>query len=365
MATIFDPISIGKLKLKNRAVRSATWDGAADENGAVTDAAVELFRGLGKGQIGLIISGHAYVTKLGQGSPLQYGIHNDEMIPGLRRMTDAVHKEGSKIAVQITHCGINSGYLRRVGIACQAVSKIDEIETPHVEMTGDEIEAVIADFVAASRRAIKANFDAIQLHGAHGFLMSNFLSPFFNRRRDKWGGSPENRRRFHLEVIRQVRKEIGKDFPLFIKLGAWEDMEGGLPLKEGIEAAQTMVKQGLDAIELSVGARGASRTAERGAPEGVYFREQSKALKKAVNVPVMLVGGIRSLSTANDIISSGDADMISMSRPFIRQPDLLLRWKEGEALAKCISCSKCFPSGGNVLACGEEKRIKDERAKAR
>ena len=365
MPTLFEPITIGKLQLKNRAVRSATWDGGADENGAVTDGAVELFRGLGKGGIGLIISGHAFVTPLGQGSPNQYGIHKDEMIPGLHRITDAVHKEGSKIAVQITHCGINSGYLRRQGLVCQAPSKLEEIETPHKEMTNAEIEAVIADFVSAARRAIKADFDAIQLHGAHGFLMSEFLSPFFNRRTDKWGGSPENRRRFHLEVIRQVRREIGKDFPLFIKLGAWEDMDNGLPLKEGIAAAQAMVKQGLDAIELSVGARGASRTAERGAPESVYFREQSAALKKAVNVPVILVGGIRSLKTANEIISSGDADMISMSRPFVRQPDLLVRWKQGEADAKCISCSKCYPSGGNILSCGEERRIKEEKTQAR
>jgi len=361
MATLFEPITVGKLKLKNRAVRSATWDGAADSQGVVTDGAVELFRSLGKGGIGLIISGHAFISPLGQGSPNQYGIYSDEMIPGLRRLTDAVHKEGSKIAVQITHCGINSGHLRRQGITCQAVSQLAEIETPHKEMTNAEIEAVIADFVSAARRAVQAGFDAVQLHGAHGFLMSEFLSPFFNRRTDRWGGNPENRRRFHMDVIRQVRKEIGRDFPLFIKLGAWEDMEGGLPLDEGITAAQAMVKEGLDAIELSVGARGASLTAERGAPERVYFRRQSATLKKAVSVPVILVGGIRRLATANDIISSGDADMISMSRPFIRQPDLLVRWQQGESMAKCISCSRCFPSGANILSCGEERRLREEK----
>ncbi|MBI2850263.1 MAG: NADH:flavin oxidoreductase [Chloroflexi bacterium] len=365
MPRLFEPVKLGGLELKNRAVRSATWDGAADSQGAVTDEAVALFRELGRGQIGLIITGHAFVTPLGQGSPNQYGIHRDEMIPGLRRLTDAVHREGSKIAVQITHCGINSGYLRRQGITCQAVSHLDEIETPHKEMTGAEIETIIADFASAARRAISAGFDAIQLHGAHGFLMSEFLSPFFNRRTDKWGGSPENRRRFHIEVIKKVRREISSDFPLFIKLGAWEDMPGGLPLDEGIAGARGMVEEGLDALEISVGARGSTPAEPAGASERVYFRKQAAAVKKAVSVPVILVGGIRSLKTANDIIESGDADLISMSRPFIRQPDLLVHWQQDEATATCISCSKCFPAGGRVLECGEDRRLREEKAAVR
>lgn len=364
MVTLFTPVKIGNLELKNRAVRSATWDGAADSEGAVTDDAVALFRGLAQGQIGLIITGHAFVSRLGQGSPLQYGIYGDGMIPGLRRLTEAVHREGSKIAVQITHCGINSGHLRRQGITTQAVSHLDEIETPHKEMTGAEIEAIIADFGSAARRAVDAGFDAIQLHGAHGFLMSEFLSPFFNRRTDKWGGSKENRRRFHLEVIKKVRQEIGKDFPFLIKLGPWEEMDGGLPLEEGIEAAREMVKNGLDAIEVSIGARGATPVDEDGAPEKVYFRKQAAAVKKAVSVPVALVGGIRSLETANDILASGDADLISMSRPFIRQPDLLVKWQSGESKqATCISCNRCFPAG-RILSCGEDRRLREEKAQS-
>jgi len=283
------------------------------------------------------------------------------MIPGLKRLVDTVHREGSKIAVQISHSGINSGYLRRLGTVCQAVSEMEGFETPHKAMTGTEIEAVISDFATASRRAVEAGFDAIQLHGAHGFLMSEFLSPFFNRRTDKWGGSSENRRRFHLEVIRQVRSEIGNDFPLLMKFGAWEAIEGGLPLEEGIAAAKAMVKQGLDAIEVSIGAAGGTRAEAAGAPEKIYFRKQASELKKALSVPVALVGGIRSLATANEIIQSGDADMVSMSRPFIRQPDLLLHWQRGEPAARCISCSKCFPSGDHILSCGEDRRIREKQ----
>ncbi|MEK7354221.1 MAG: NADH:flavin oxidoreductase [Chloroflexota bacterium] len=362
MPTLFEPIKIGSLELKNRLVRSATWDGAADSEGMVTDAAVALFRELGRGGIGLIITGHNFVSRLGQGSPGQYGIHRDEMIPGLCRLTDAVHREGSKIAVQITHCGINSGYLRRQGITLQGVSLLSEIETPHKEMTDAEIEAIIADFASAARRAIEAGFDAIQLHGAHGFLMSQFLSPFFNRRTDRWGGSSQNRRRFHMEVIERVRQTIGRDFPLLIKLGPQETQTGGLSLDEGVAAAREMAKQGLDAIEISAGGRGSIPKEDENAPEKAYFRDAAAAVKRGVTVPVMLVGGIRSREMANEILDSGDADLISMCRPFIREPHLLVRWQRGETKpATCISCNKCMPAGGNILSCGEERRLREEK----
>lgn len=361
MPNLFEPVKIGRLELKNRAVRSATWDGAADSRGAVTDEAVALFRELGRGSIGLTITGHTFVSRLGQGSPAQYGIYSDEMIPGLRRLTEVVHREGSKIAVQITHCGINSGYLRRQRITLQGVSVLEEIEIPHKEMTEAEIEAIIADFASAARRAIEAGFDAIQLHGAHGFLMSQFLSPFFNRRTDGWGGSPQNRRRFHLEVIKKVRQTIGRDFPLMIKFGPWEDLPGGLLLQEGIEAAGEITRQGLDAMEISTGGKGSRPNEDVGAPEQVYFRDKAAAVKRAVTVPIVLVGGIRSLEKANDILKSGDADLISMSRPFIREPDLLLRWQRGETkAANCISCNRCTPAG-HVLDCGEERRLRKEK----
>ena len=361
MSILFEPIKIGRLELKNRVVRSATWDGAADSEGAVTDDAVALFRELGRGGIGLIITGHTFVSRLGQSSPAQYGIYSDKMIPGLRRLTETVHKEGSKIAVQITHCGLNSGYFRRQGKTLQAVSVLDELETPHKEMTETEIEAIISDFGSAARRAVEAGFDAIELHGAHGFLMSQFLSPFFNRRTDQWGGSSQNRRRFHLEVIKRVRQATGRDFSLMIKFGPWEDLPGGLPLEEGVEAAREIAGQGLDAMEISAGGKGSVQRENEDELERAYFRDAAVAVKRAVNVPIILVGGIRSLEMANEILESGDADLISMSRPFIREPDLLLRWQRGDTKpATCISCNKCMPAG-RILSCGEERRLKKEK----
>jgi 2,4-dienoyl-CoA reductase-like NADH-dependent reductase (Old Yellow Enzyme family) len=358
MSKLFEPVNIAKLELRNRFVRSATWDGAADSSGAVTSDAVELYRSLGRGGIGLIITGHMFVSPLGQGSPLQYGIHRDDMIPGLKKLTLAVHNEGGKIAVQLSHCGLNSGYFRRQGKTLKAVSYLEELETPHEAITGAEIEAIIADFGSAARRAVEAGFDAIQLHGAHGFLMSQFLSPFFNRRTDRWGGSFENRLHFHREVIKIVRGVIGPDFPLFMKFGPREELEGGLELREGVKAAREIVKLGLDALEISAGGKGTTPVIKDGVMQPL-FRNDAKAIKKVVDVPIALVGGIRNIEIAEDIVNTGDADMISMCRPFIREPELLLRWQKGQIQpAKCISCNKCFPSGG-VLSCGEDRRLRE------
>jgi 2,4-dienoyl-CoA reductase-like NADH-dependent reductase (Old Yellow Enzyme family) len=363
--TLFEACTIGGLKLKNRFMRSATWDGTADINGAVTDASVALYRELGKGDIGLIVSGYAFVSSHGQANPGQYGIHNDDMIPGMRRMVDAAHRNGTRTALQIVHAGINSGYLVGKGTTLLAMSEMPEMKRPHREMTEEDIEGIIADFATAAVRGREAGFDAIQLHGAHGYLMSQVISPLFNRRTDRWGGSAENRRRFHVEVIRRVRKAIGSDFPLAIKFGVMDDREGGVTLEEGIETSRQMVTAGIDAIEVSAGVGQVALTVKEGDPERTPFRERAAAVKRAVSVPVMVVAGIRTLETAQSIISSGDADMVSMCRPFIREPGLLVRWQKGDtAPAKCISCNRCFPivARGEPLECGEERRLREEAA---
>ena len=361
---LFQPYRIGKLELKNRFVRSATWDATADVTGAVTDTSAAIYQELGQSGIGLIISGYAFVSPHhGQANPGQYGVHNDDMIPGLRRMVEAAHQGGAKIALQIVHAGINSPYLRGKGITPLAMSKIPEIDRPHREMTGEEIETIIDDFVAAAVRGREADFDAIQLHGAHSYLMSQIMSPLYNQRTDQWGGSPENRRRFHLEVIRKIRKAMEKRFPLMIKFGVQDDREGGLSLDEGLETARQMVVEGIDAIEISVGIGNASPTTKEDDPERWYFPERTAAVKGAVTVPVMAVGGIRSLEMAQSIVDSGDADMVSMCRPFIREPGLIARWQRGDTEpARCISCNQCMGvvMRGEPLECGEERRLRAE-----
>ena len=361
MASVFEPMKIGGLELVNRFARSATWDAAADDSGVVTEASLALYRELGRGRIGLIFSGFAYVSRIQKAAIQQYGIHDDAMIPRLRRMVDAARVDGSKIAVQIGGSGIQLGLLPPwEGEMHVAVSTRPEVERPHREMTDGEIEATIEDFVAAAVRGREAGFDAVQFHGAHGYLMSQFQSPLSNRRGDRWGGSPENRRRFHLEVVRRTRQAIGDDFPLMIKYGVKDASDRGLSLEEGIETARQIVAAGLDAIEVSTGIGDVVPTVPKGG-EVTPYREFAVAVGRVVDVPVMTVAGIRRLATAEDIVASGDADMVALCRPLIREPGLVARWQDGEtAPGTCISCNRCLTvaAGGVPLECGEDRRLR-------
>lgn len=356
---LFEPYRIGNLEVKNRFMRSATWDATADDSGAVTDKSLSIYKRLAEGGVGLIVTGFAFVSAPGQAMHGQYGVHNDAMIPGLRKLAAVAHQGGAKITLQIVHCGISSAYLPQKGVSLLAVSKKPDLKTVHHEMTEDDIESIIADFTAAAVRAREAGFDTVQLHGAHGYLISQFLSPLYNQRTDKWGGNAENRRRFVIEIIRRIRLTTGNDFPLMIKFGVMDDEKAGLSLDEGLETAGQMVKYGMNAIEVSSGIGRPADATKENEPERAYHRERAAALKRAVNIPVMVVGGIRTLQMSQDIIDRGDSDMVSMCRTFIREPDLIARWQRGDIKpAKCISCQKCFamPSKTGMVDCWQEYR---------
>jgi len=344
----FSPIAINGLEMENRFMRSATHDGSADDSGATTPTSIGIYDRLGKGRIGLIVSGYAFVSVHGQAFAGQYGAHTDEMIPGLANMARAVHACDGRIALQLVHAGFNSPYLKANGLWCLAPSKVDGSDSPHRELTPGEIEDIVRDFGSAAARAREAGFDAVQLHGAHGYLFSQFLSPLTNRRTDAWGGAAANRRRFHIEVIREIRAHVGKDFPLMMKFGLMDDEPGGLALEEGLATAEEMAAAGLDAIEVSAGLGGdfMQRVINQQANAGnerPWFRERARALKSSVSIPVMVVGGIRTLAMSESILESGEADMVSMSRPFVREPWLIRRWLSGDlSPAKCITCGRCF-----------------------
>ena len=361
---LFQPFKLGSLEIRNRFMRSATWDATAGPDGEVTENSLALFGRLAKGDIGLIVTGYAFVSPMGRAAKGQYGIDSDAKLPGLRRLTDLVHQSGGKIAVQIMHAGMNSRYLMDNGITPLAVANVPEADQPHRQMSDEDIERITEEFVTASKRAVAAGFDAVQLHGAHGFLITQFISPITNRRQDRWGGSPENRRRFLLAVTERVAKAIAP-VPLLIKFGVQDDREGGLARDEGVETARQMAAGGMAGIEISAGIGTSTLSTKEGAPERAYYRERAAAVKRAVSIPVALVGGIRSLAMAQSVIDSGDADMISICRPFIREPELLKRWQRGDRRpARCISCNRCFmfPSKGEPLECGEEWRLREQAA---
>lgn len=349
--SLFEPYKIKRLEIRNRFVRSATYDGIADKNGRVSERQMSLYEELAHGKVGLIITGIAYVDVTGRISPSQNSIACEDDIAGFSQLTGMVHNLGTKIAVQLFHAGRETGkiYQKRPALAPSVIADDPFFTAPHREIEEDEIGQIIAAFGKGAARARAAGFDAVQIHGAHAYLLSQFLSPFTNRRKDKWGGSLENRLRLHRDIIRAVRSEVGADFPVLMKLGVEDGFAGGLESQEGLAAAETLAHGGLDAIEISSGLRGRGykhsefRTAIDRPNRKGYFRDWCREIKQRVDIPVIMVGGIRSLGTAANIIQTGTADLVSLSRPLIREPDLVARWQSGDlGPATCVSCNRCM-----------------------
>jgi len=371
MSILFEPIEIHGMRLKNRFVRSATHDACSSERGEITDKTIELYSRLAQGGAGLLVTGFAYVHQSGQQFPNQTAIYSDDFIPGLKKLADKAHEYSAKIAIQLAHSGRISPAVRARGETPLAPSFIENdpyFRDLHREMTTAEIEEIIDAFGQAARRAIEAGFDAVQLHAAHSKLFTQFLSPRSNRRTDQWGGKPENRMRFHIQVTSTVRKAIGQDYPLLIKLGVQDTVEDGLTLAEGCRAAQKLATSGIDAIEVSEGLEKARTHHIR---KDIKFREGeafyapwAKQVKEIVSVPVILVGGMRSFDIMERIVQEGYADCISMCRPFIREPDIVNRWQTGNRKpAKCISCNLCIEERqpGDSLKCLQEARLAERR----
>ena len=357
MSILFTPVKIGHLTIPNRFVRSATHDYMADDEGNVTDANVELYRHLAEGEVGLIITGHAHVQPSGKASPRQTAVFDDRFIDGLARVPAAVHGFSSRVFLQIAHAGrqTKEKLCGCVPVSPSAVYDPASKVMPR-ELLDEEIRVLISDFVAAAERAKRAGFDGVQLHAAHGYLLSSFLSPHTNRRADNWGGPIENRARVLVEILRGVKAVCGRDFPVIVKLNSTDFLEGGLFLEDAVQVALKLEAEGIDGIEASGGmaeaGRGSVWAGLRGEDEEGYFVDNAARIKQAVRVPVFGLGGIRTLAVAEKIVRDGRADLVSLSRPLIRDPFLIKHFREGlAAKSECISCNKCFNPRG--IRCAE------------
>ena len=370
------PKNIGSIEIKNRFVRSATFEGMATEEGQITEKQVQLYKALAEGGVGLIITGYAYVQPDGKAHHGQTGVYKDELIAGLSRISSIIHENGDncKVALQIAHSGRQSRALENT-VAPSAVLEKATNKMPR-EMTLDEIHETIDAFAEAARRAKQANFDAVQIHGAHGYLLSEFLSPYTNKRTDEYGGSTENRIRIVEEIYNKSIELVGKDFPIFIKINVDDFLEGGIKLDESKKIAERLSKIGFAAIETSGAMWDVSKLKKRELgwkpsklPESrtnivntnqeAYHLSYAKEIKRVIDVPLILVGGVNSLTLIGKILSDGSADFISMCRPFIREPDLPNRWLKGigSSEVECIYCNSCLMS----LAKGGIKCIKKEQ----
>jgi 2,4-dienoyl-CoA reductase-like NADH-dependent reductase (Old Yellow Enzyme family) len=355
MNRLFESTEINGLRLANRFVRSATWEGMATWEGAVTERLIDTMTALARGGVGLIVSSHAYVRQEGQAGSYQLGIYGDELLPGLKSMAAAVHEAGGKMVIQLAHAGHYAAE-RYTGLPPWVVSDYEGLaETPRHEMSPADIALLAEAFAAAAGRAKAAGFDGVQLHSAHGYLLSQFLSPIFNRRTDAYGGPIANRCRIHREILAAIRRKVGQGFPILCKLNCQDFAEGGLTLEDALAAAEAMAEAGLDAVELSggmalSGRRGPIRQGIRREAQEAYFHEEAQAFKARLSLPLILVGGIRSLSVAEQLVAAGTADYLSLSRPLICEPGLIARWQSGDLRkAQCLSDTLCFSSARDGL----------------
>lgn len=351
MSILFEPVRIKNIAIRNRFVRSATYDGFADSNSYVSDGQMKLFSDLADGGVGLIIAGIAYVHHTGQISPFQNSIAGDEFISGYKKLTKAVHDRGAKIALQIFHGGREAKYLKTKGELPLAPSIIENdpyYKGEYRAITDSEIWEIIVAFGDGARRAKEAGFDAVQVHGAHAYLLSQFLSPYTNRRQDYWGGNLENRLRIYFEIYKDIRKKVGEDYPVFIKIGVQDGFPGGLEFSEGKQAAKSLVDLGFDSLEISQGLRGERyegteyKAQINSLDKEAYYRNWCREIKNQTDIPIMMVGGLRTPSLMEEIIQNKEADFISLCRPLICEPSLINQWKtNGHKKARCISCNKC------------------------
>jgi len=349
---IFTPFPIQDVTVHNRLIRSATCEYMADETGCPDDRFLSLYQTLAKGEIGIVVTGFCYVMENGKSTPGQCGIHDDALIPAWKEVTSLFRNTSSILLMQIVHGGRQVRPKGHVGpIWAPSAVPDPAYKTTPVEMGTADIQTVVQAFSDAARRAEAAGFQGIQLHMGHGYLLSQFLSPYTNRRSDAYGGDQSKRTRLAADIVRAIKETVSPGFLVTAKINAEDCLGGGLILNQAVISAMVLEKAGLDMIEVSGGMAESTlgpvrkdilKTEDEG-----YYRFHGGAIRRSVDIPVATVGGFRSLDLMEQTLESGDADFIGLSRPFVREPDLAVKMRENRSQkSECISCNRCFNPRG-------------------
>ncbi|HPX29733.1 MAG TPA: FAD-dependent oxidoreductase [Smithella sp.] len=342
---LFSPFTINGMTLKNRAVMPPMATGYGNADNTVSERLLAYLERRAQGGTGLIITEVCAVDPRGKGFPNEIGVWNDDFIGALSRIPAALHRHGAKAALQLHHAGRET-FEAVLGKKPEAPSAIPSavLGQPCEAMSLERIAEIVRAFAQAAGRARQAGFDSVELHGAHGYLLNQFLSPFSNNREDEYGGSEENRMRFILEVIAAARKAVGDDFPLWIRISADEMVRGGYDFSLMRRLAPRMVAAGVDAIHCSVGVYstpgGLSIASMDTEPGFNLFR--ARALKEVVSVPIIGVGRINDPAMADQAIARGDADLISFGRQHLTDPDFIEKARRGslEDIRRCTACNQ-------------------------
>ncbi len=369
LGLVFTPNKIGKVEISNRLVRSATFEYMASEDGFVTNDLIELYEELARGGVGLTITGVSYVREDSRWLAKMVGSYSDELIEGLSKIVGAYHDaanemgNNSKIFLQIGACGVQMTPWgqTQAELLSSSPNENEIIHKTAKALNTDEILEFAEVFGEATNRAKKAGFDGVQYHGAHGYLITQFYSPYMNKRIDNYGGSTENRARFVLDILKASRKKVGNNFPICLKMNGSDRIEGGLTPEDAAKLAIMFSKAGIDAIEISSYIWDAGRlesvislppesqknVRQRGLE--AFNLEFAKEIKNGLNedpsidIPVILVGGLYRFDTIRKIIETTDIEFYAMSRPLIRQPNLPSIWQNGPPFleAECVHCNLC------------------------
>ncbi len=352
--TLFDRFVHPTFSAKNRFLRSATWlAGADDETGEMTQAEIGRHVEVAAGGAGTLITGSAYISPEGKALKRQWGLHCDKRIADVNTLANSAHKLDSKLVVQICHAGGQRdvsviGSTRSLSPS-GGIHPLRNFQTE--ALTYNEILKIRSDFAAAALRAKIGGADAVEIHGGHGFLLTQFLSPLTNIRNDIYGDSLKNRARIFREILTDVRSAVGQDFPILFKISIAEGINNGYAAEDGLWVAKDLLDNGADGIEVSCGTIYANAeniptvigvsAGESEAP----FREYASELKCCASPKqiIILTGGLRSLQVMSELIQKGTCDLFGISRPFIAEPDLINRWYEEDTRpSACISCNACF-----------------------
>lgn len=318
------PVKIGSLELNSRIVMPPMATYYAQDNTTVTEVLLDYYRERAKNpNIDLIITEHAFIELAGRANVGQVSIANDGDVEGLRKLVDAIHEYGCKTFAQINHAGSaapadDNG---REAVSASAIvfpGKLRKPIPPRVPhaLSAEEIADLRNCFVRAALRAKEVGYDGVEIHSAHGYLLNQFYSPLTNKRTDAYGGSLENRIRFHLEVLEAVREAVGADYPVAIRLGGCDYMEGGSTIADAVFAAKKFEETGSDLIDLSGGLCGFQRP--DGDMQPGYFKDLSAAVMEGVSVPVLLTGGVHTRAEAEALLAEGAADLIGVGRELLK-----------------------------------------------
>lgn len=346
---------IAGMPVRNRILRSATWEALADAKGYMSEKQYRIYDQLAKNEVGLICTGYARVDGEDRPNAGMMGIYDDAFIPQYQELTRRVHAYGAKIMMQIAYGGTKTTF-EREGRTIFSPSAVPERKTGTVgvAMSPADIQHLIGEYAQAAKRVRDSGFDAVEIHGGHSYLLNQFLSPYYNRRSDAYGGSPANRYRIVGDIIAAIRQAAGPHFPIWIKITCSDFFEGGLTFEDSLDICRRLQQSGIDAIEVSGNIHGKAQQ-EIGLKwdghvirDGGYFLDYAKDIADAVRVPVYVTGGVKDPRQMETALKTSKLAGIGLSRPLLSEPGLVRRWNQGDLRpARCVHCSKCRTPEGN------------------